>query len=120
VLLVARDRRFRAVASTLLSQRGNIVLDCRSNDDVAEVAVRERIDVVLLDASASLTAAAREAGRLASLRPPIGVVAVSEETHPGLAALPVLPKWTSFDDVFAAVEQARTDPTDHGVTSGAR
>jgi hypothetical protein len=33
--------------------------------------------------------------------------------------MPVLPKWTAFDDVFAAVERASTDPAHHGVTSGA-
>lgn len=120
VLLVARDRRYRAVASTLLSQRGNTVLDCRWGEDVAEVAARERIDVVLFDASASLTATARDAARLAALEPAIGIVAVSEEAQPGLAALPVLPKWTAFDEVLAAIERACRASAHDGATSGAR
>jgi hypothetical protein len=119
VLLVARDRRYRAVASTLLSRRGNTVLDCHWGEGVAEVAVRERIDVVLFDASGSLTATARDAARLAVLDPPIGIVAVSEETQPGLATLPVLPKWTAFEEVFAAIERACSPCTKDGVASGA-
>lgn len=82
------------------------MLDFCWGEDVAEVAVRERIDVVLFDASSSLTAAARDAARLAALDPPIGIVAVSTLAQPGLAALPVLPKWTGFDEVFAAIERA--------------
>jgi CheY-like chemotaxis protein len=120
VLLVAQDRRFRAVAATLLSQRGYTVLVCRRGDDVVDLAVREAVDVVLLDATTSLTAAAREAARLESLYPPVGIVAVSEETQPGLVAFPVLPKWTAFDDVFGAIDRARRHPTQDGVISGAR
>lgn len=120
VLLVARDRRYRAVASTLLSRRGNTVLDCGWGEDVAEIALREQIDVVLFDASASLTATARDAARLAALDPPIGIVAVSEEAQPGLAALPVLPKWTAFEEVFAAIERACSSGSENGVASGAR
>ncbi len=107
------------MASTLLSRRGNTVLDCHWGEDVAEVAVRERIDVVLFDASGSLTATARDAARLAVLDPPIGIVAVSEETQPGLATLPVLPKWTAFEEVFAAIERACSPWTADGVASGA-
>jgi CheY-like chemotaxis protein len=109
VLLVTSDRRFRALASTLLSQRGYAVIVSRGSEDVSELAERERADVVLLDASPSLTAVARQAARLASLPTPVGVVAVSGESADSLAALPVLAKWSSFDEVLTAVERACRD-----------
>jgi CheY-like chemotaxis protein len=106
VLLVTSDRRFRALASTLLSQRGYAVIVSRGSEDVSELAERERADVVLLDATASLTAVARQSARLGSLRTPVGVVAVSGESAGSLEALPVLAKWSSFDEVLSAVEHA--------------
>jgi len=106
VLLVADDRRFRALAATLLSRRGYTVFICTRTCDLAEVARRETVDVVVLDASASLTGAAREAARLSSLQPPVAVVAVSTDAHRGLAALPVVPKWGPAQALFAAIEHA--------------
>jgi CheY-like chemotaxis protein len=115
VLLVVRDRRFRAVTSTLLSQRGHEVLDCDEGADVFEVAVREDVDVVVLEATRSLTAAARDAARLAALPRPVGIVAVSDGAQPGLAALPVLPKWGAFDDLCAAIALACAAASADGV-----
>ena len=106
VLLAADDRRFRALAATLLSRRGYAVFVCARGSDVFDLAHREAVDVVVLDASASLTAAARDAARLAALRPPVGIVAVSADSHSGLAALPVVPKWGPFEALLAAVERA--------------
>jgi DNA-binding response OmpR family regulator len=105
VLLVTSDRRFRALASTLLCQRNYAVIVSRGDEDVSELAERERADVVLLDATASLTAVARQSARLGSLPTPVGVVAVSGESSGSLQALPVLAKWTSFDDVLTSVER---------------
>jgi CheY-like chemotaxis protein len=107
VVLIGDDRRFRAVAATLLSQRGYTVAVGGTADDVLALALRERADVVVIDATASLTTAARQAARLDWLRPRVGVVLVSAESQQGLAALPLVPKWGSFDDVFAAIDRAR-------------
>ena len=106
VLLVADDRRFRALASTLLSQRGYSVSVCARGADVVELARSEAVDVAVIDASASLTTAARDAARLHALRPPVGIVAVSGDSHTGLAALPVIPKWSPCEALFDAVERA--------------
>jgi uncharacterized membrane protein (UPF0127 family)/CheY-like chemotaxis protein len=110
VLLVASDRRFRALASALLTRRGYSVAVGDGTVDLTELAVREGVDVVVIDASASLTAAARDAARLRALRPPIGIVAVGAEAHQSLSALPVIAKWNSFDALYAAIEheQARS------------
>ncbi len=106
VLLVADDRRFRALAATLLSRRGYAVSVCSRRVDLVEVTRREAADVVVLDASASLTTAARDAARLSALEPPVAIVAVSTDAHPGLAALPVVSKWGPAEALFAAIERA--------------
>jgi CheY-like chemotaxis protein len=109
VLVVTADRRFRQMAATLLSQRGHDVILPRGDEDVAALARREHAEAVVIDASASLTAAARQVARLRCLRPRVGVVAVGAESGSSLAALPVLPKWSSFDEVLAAVDHAYAD-----------
>ena len=107
VLLVATDRRFRAAASALLAQRGCSVSVHDGPGEVRERAARDRAHVVVIDASSSLTAAARTAARLQTLRPAVGVVAVSSDPQEQLMALPLLPKWGSFDALFLAVQRAR-------------
>jgi CheY-like chemotaxis protein len=106
VMLVGGDRRFRDVAATLLSLRGYGVTSAGAQDDVVALAARERIDVVIIDADASLTATARQAARLDALRPRVGVVAVSGDRRGQLRALPVVSKWGEFDDLYAAIDQA--------------
>ena len=118
VLLVANDRRFRAVACTLLTQRGYSVVVGDGNRDVAELASREGAEVVVIDATASLTAVARDVARLENLRPRVGVVAVSAEPQDGLATLPLISKWNSFEGLFAAIEDARTGTGLSRVASG--
>lgn len=106
VLVVAGDRRFRAVTTTLLAQRGYPVAVAGQDQDIVELAVRERADVVVIDAGPSLTATACQAARLDALAPRVGVVAVGPEADAGLAALPVLDKWGSVDELFAAIDRA--------------
>lgn len=109
VLLVADDRRFRMFASTSLARRGYHVTVRSGTTDVAELAVRESVDVAVIDVTGSLTAAAREAARLRTVRPRIGMVMVSDYPQLGLSALPVLPRWGSLDALCAAIECARAD-----------
>jgi uncharacterized protein len=120
VLLVANDRRFRAVASTLLAQRGYSVAVGDHSQDVTEFAAREGAEVVVIDATASLTSVARDVARLEGLRPRVGVVVVSAEPRDGLIALPLISKWNSFDVLFEAIEHARSDTRPSGVASGYR
>jgi CheY-like chemotaxis protein len=108
VLVVARDRRFRAAASTLLAGRGCAVSLHDEVEEVADRATRERPQVVVIDATTSPTAAARIAARLEAMRPPVGVVTVSDEPHDprGQSAALPLPKWGSFEALFVAVQDA--------------
>jgi len=109
VLLVGQDRRFRAVASALLTRRDYSVAVSDGSEDVTELASREGADVVVIDATASLTALARDAARLEALRPRVGVVLVSGERRERIAALPVIAKWSAFDVLFDAIERARAN-----------
>jgi uncharacterized membrane protein (UPF0127 family) len=107
VLIVGPDRRFRSVAAVLLTRRGCAVTLGAPGTNVAELIQRERTDVVLLEVGGSLTAAAREAAQIETLEPPVGIVIVGEESDMSLSALPVLPKWGSFDRLWHAVQQAQ-------------
>lgn len=74
---------------------------------VAELAHREAVDVVVLDAGSLPTAATLAAVELDALEPPVGVVLVSAEERTGVTLTPVLEKWGEFDALFGAIAQAR-------------
>jgi uncharacterized membrane protein (UPF0127 family) len=118
VLLVAGDRRFRSVASMLLSRRGYSVVLQERGDDIAETAMREHAEVVLIDATQSLTQAARETARLQAVCPSVAVVAVSDTPDPTLTSLPVLLKWGEFGELFDAIERAREEKAERRSLSG--
>jgi leader peptidase (prepilin peptidase) / N-methyltransferase len=110
VLLLATDRRFRTFASASLTRRGyHVTAPNKRIDDVELLAVRACVDVAVIDATASLTAAARTAARLQAARPLLGIVAVSDDPQQGLSAFPVLSRWGSFSSLCAAIDQARAD-----------
>jgi CheY-like chemotaxis protein len=113
VLLVSSDRRFRFAASTLLTQRGYSVTLSPDAANLSEIALHARAEVVVIDTGSSLTGTAHDAARLRSLRPAVGLVAVSAEPHTGLSTLPVLPKWSSCESLSAAIEQARPGAGDN-------
>jgi DNA-binding NtrC family response regulator len=119
VLLLAHDRRFRALACTLLTRRGYSVAVCSREDDLTAAAVRESAEVVVIDASASLTVAARLAARLGALHPPVAIVAVSANSTQGLAALPVIPKWSPVEALSDAIERACAELAPDEVPSAA-
>jgi len=106
---VATDRRFRTVASALLTRRSYSVTVHAETDDIAELAVRERADVAVIDATGSLTAAARETARLRTLLPHVGVVAVSDDPHDGSSRCRSYRNGARLGPCFAAIEQARGD-----------
>lgn len=118
ILLVSSDRRFRALASALLTRRGCSVVVGDLVKGTAELAEREHADVVVIDADLSLTAAARETAQIALLAPRVGVVIVGDSTE-GLATLPVIAKWDSFDALYSAIERARPQRAIKGGPSGA-
>jgi uncharacterized protein len=107
ILLVGTDRRFRSVAAALLTRRGCTVIVSDRTVGVAELASRERADVVVLDAGSSLTVASREAARAQTLECPVAVVVVGDDPEEGLSGMPVLAKWGPFQGLYGAIENAR-------------
>ena len=118
VLLVGTDRRFRSVAATLLARRGCEVSVSERIVGVAELAQREGVDVVVLDAGALPTAATLAAAELDMLEPRVGVVLVSGEEQTGVPTTRVLEKWGEFDALFGAITQARPTPRNAGLSNG--
>jgi CheY-like chemotaxis protein len=106
VLIVGSDRRFRAVTAALLTRRGCAVTVSERMADVAELAEQQAADVVVFDADALEYAAARMAAQIEMLAPRVGVVIVAEGPHEALSTTPVIPKWGSFEDLYAAIEHA--------------
>jgi uncharacterized membrane protein (UPF0127 family)/CheY-like chemotaxis protein len=107
VLLVGKDRRFRAVAGALLTRRGCSVALAEGLAKIGELVERTRPEVVVIDAGSSLTAAARTAARIQTLALPVGVVVVGDERVDRLSAMRVLEKWGSFDELYSAIANAR-------------
>ena len=109
VLLVGKDRRFRSVTSALLARRGCAVT---LGEQIDATTMRRRhgsVDVVVIDAAASLAATAREARNLQTLDPPLGVVVVSDAPNAALPSVPVLAKWGPFDELYDAITSVRPD-----------
>lgn len=108
-MVISSDRRFREVASLLLTRRGCEVSVCERTSPVAARIQRERIEVVVIDAARSLAAAARMAAAVEALGHPVGVVVVDDRSESPLRRLETIPKWGSFDALFRAVTQAHAD-----------
>ena len=106
LLLAARDRRFRSVASVLFQRRGCLVTTTADPRRATELVVRDGVDVVVLDAGSSLTAAAQTVAAIEALVPPVGVVLVADDAQGGLDHLRVLAKWGPFEQIAAAVDAA--------------
>jgi uncharacterized protein len=105
VLVVSLDRHFHTVMSLLLGRHGWSVTATANVSRAGELIDRERIDVVLIDASHLLTNAI--VVTIEALARPVGVVLVAEHQRSGLADhRPVLAKWGSFEELVAAIEQA--------------
>jgi uncharacterized protein len=107
VLLVGSDRRFRSVTAALLQRRGYEVTVGEQVASMADVAAREHVDVVVLDAGATPAVAALEAARLEALSPPVGMVLVSDESVRELPTSQIVPKWGAFDGLYDAIELVR-------------
>jgi CheY-like chemotaxis protein len=106
VLVISRDRRFRAVAAALFSRRGWPVAVGHPADDLETLVARACPDVALVDASPSLTAAAEMVARVKQARRTVQTVIVSDGAQSDLPTLSTHPKWGSFDSLCTAVAEA--------------
>ena len=105
VLVAARDARFNRVAGFLLARRGFDVEVLRRPSELLDTVSRIGIDVVIVDASESMSDVARAVAALEALHPHITVVVVADDPAEGDGdALRVLPKWTSLETLVANLE----------------
>ncbi|HXL44639.1 MAG TPA: hypothetical protein VN960_11360 [Gaiellaceae bacterium] len=106
VLVAAQDRRFQRMAGFLLARAGLKVSVLRKVSDVLPTVERNRPDVLILDATGSLSEAARTAAVVEALHAGTTVVLVAEDDHiPEVTNLHVHPKWESFDELAANLER---------------
>jgi DNA-binding NtrC family response regulator len=106
VLVAAQDRRFQRMAGFLLARAGLKVSVLRKVSDVLPTVERNRPDVVILDATGSLSEAARTVAVVEALHAGTTVVLVAEDDHiPEVTNLHVHPKWDSFDELAANLER---------------
>jgi len=124
VVLSTNDSRFYRVSSFLLSRGGFVVTRGRDQDAIKDLVQKGAVDVVILDASDSLTTAARTARSLEAIAPDVGVVLAVENdgtngksSHAnGSVRVERVAKWGSFDSVIAAVERSYTAARAGGLT----
>jgi DNA-binding NtrC family response regulator len=106
VLVVSADEPFRAVTAMLLSRRGCRAFSLTAPYAAAELAARERIDVVIVDGVERRSALAEELSITAEVAPAAGIVLVDDDGTVAPDGERALPKWASFEQLFTAVERA--------------
>jgi DNA-binding NtrC family response regulator len=107
VLVLGADRRFLGVARLLLTRAGYAVEATESTRNLHDLVIRSRTNVVIIDASNSVTTAARTIAALRAEAAHVKVVAVADhpEASP-LENLRLLPKWTDWPELVREVEGA--------------
>jgi PleD family two-component response regulator len=104
VLVAARDARFNRVAGFLLARRGFEVEVLARPSALLETVSRSGIDVVIVDATDSVSEAARAVAAIEALHPHITVTVVADDPAGGDGGLRVIPKWTSLETLVANLE----------------
>lgn len=105
VLVAARDGRFNRAAGFLLARRGFDVEVLHRPSALLETVSRTGVDVVIVDASDSVSDTARAVAALEGLHPHVTTVVVADDpTHGDGGALRALPKWTSLETLVANLE----------------
>ena len=105
VLVAARDARFNRVAGFLLARHGFEVETLRRTSAILDTVSRTSLDVVIVDASDSVSETARAVAALDALHPHVTVVVVGDEPpEADGGTLKILPKWTSLETLVANLE----------------
>ena len=104
VLVMSHDPQFRSVMSLLLARRNCSVTATANSSRVTQLIAREGADVVVIDASRSSGAAT--VATVETLARPVGVVLITDDTHPEMSDALTLAKWGPFEDLVAAIELA--------------
>ena len=118
VVLTGRDKRFVKVAGFLLARRGFQVSHVASESELTQLADQGAVDVVVLDATWSLSSSLRTAAALSALHPHVQILLATEANASRLeSAYRQIDKWrglgTLADEVAFAqlgLNMDRTQP----------
>lgn len=105
VVVAGADPRFGRVAGFLLARRGFEVELRRRPSNVLDFLSEKRADIVILDATDSLSEAVRSLAAIEASHPHVTVILVADEvagTH--YSTHQILPKWTSLETLILNLE----------------
>jgi uncharacterized protein len=98
VLLATRDEDFLRLAEFLLTRNGFAVESTKKVVNAVDLIGRQRLDVVVLDASESMSDTARTVAAIEALHPQVGVLLVSDDERPKPATgLQIAEKWEAME-----------------------
>jgi uncharacterized protein len=113
VLLGTRDEQFLRLAEFLLTRNGFAVETTKKIANAVDLVWRQRLDVVVLDASDSLSEAARTAAAIEALHPQVGVLIVCDDERPKPATgLPIMEKWEALETLSDDIRRSYASATD--------
>jgi DNA-binding NtrC family response regulator len=104
VFVAASDRNFLRVAQFLLRRQGFDAGSTQRPRELLAALDRERPDIVILDASDSLTEAAHLVGAIEAVHPHVTVVVVADDPGEQNDTLQVFAKWTSLETLVLKLE----------------
>jgi uncharacterized membrane protein (UPF0127 family) len=112
VLLGTRDEQFLRLAEFLLTRNGFAVETTKKITTAVDLVWRQRLDVVVLDASDSLSEAARTAAAIEALHPQVAVVIVCDDERPKPATgLPIKEKWEALETLSDDIRRSYASAT---------
>jgi DNA-binding NtrC family response regulator len=112
VLLATRDEQFLRLAEFLLARNGFAVETTKKIPNAVDLVWRQRLDVVVLDASDSLSEAARTAAAIEALHPQVGVLIVCDDERPKPATgLPIMEKWEALETLSDDIRRSYASAT---------
>ena len=112
VLLGTRDEQFLRLAEFLLTRNGFAVETTKKIASAVDLVWHQRLDVVVLDASDSLSEAARTAAAIEALHPQVGVLIVCDDERPKPATgLPIMEKWEALETLSDDIRRSYSSAT---------
>lgn len=106
VLLCGGDPNFLRVASRLLHRAGFVVETSSEREELLRLVGARRPDIVVLDGSQALGAAARSTVSVEALHPAVRVLLVADGARRSSGEEVVLPKWESLPELPRRVRLA--------------
>jgi uncharacterized protein len=112
VLLGTRDEDFLRLAQFLLTRNGFAVESTKKIVNAVDLIGRQRLDVVVLDASESLSETARTVAAIEALHPQVGVLLVSDDERPKpTSGLQIAEKWEALETLTDDIRRSYASAT---------